>query len=271
MACSKKDSCVAFSGAFTEYGWNGACYLYSAMGADTPSANDRAYRRCAPEPSHEPGISGYNYGLKLLRAESQPQNAEDLVQMATTMQGELDGVSKQMVVANRRMRILKSMIASESAMLVNSSRIAYQASKLTTLNRDTLKSIRRSRGTISRGYDYLNNTEQKLDIVLERLEKTRAEHNKTADPEKPVKPLSSYEPNVTKLESVMNNLTNPVTLKAVGDLVATYEKLEGNISDVVKRVIHKNLRGLVDVQRVALRNFTEALAGAEDKDPCCCP
>jgi hypothetical protein len=276
QACSKRDSCVAFSGAFTEYGWNGACYLYSATGADTPSANDRAYRRCAPEmePSPVPTVKkGYNYGLKLLRAEADPQNAEDLVQMASTMQGELDAVSTQMVSANERMRRLKAMIAGESAMLVNSSRLAYQASMLTTSNRDGLRSIERARTYIDSGYAYLNTSEEKMVHVLERLEEVRAEHNKTATANSaaPVKPLSYYEPNVTKLEDVMDNLTKPETLKGIDELVTAYDTLESNISTVVQRVIHKNLRGLVNTQREALRNYTDVVAGTEGKDPCCCP
>jgi len=271
-ACSKRDNCIAFSGAFTEYGWNGACYLYSSIGADTPSANDRAYRRCAVVPSRAPGISGFNYGLHLLRAEATPSTAADLVAMASTMQGELDNVSQLMVSANQRMRRLKSTIAGESAILVNSSRLAFMASKLTTNNRDSLRSISRSRSAIERSYKYLNASEEKLDRVLQRVEKSRnLQKESTKASNETVKPLSYYEPNVTFMETVLANLTKPESLKAIDGLVSSYDTLQSNVSDVVKRVLQKNLRGLVDVQREALRNYTYALSGNDKKDPCCCP
>jgi len=265
--CSKLKSCVAFSGAFKEYGGNGGCYTYTATGGNVRSGADRAYKKCQ-HASQEPPAD--LVGMHLV-ARTQITEA-DLVTMAQGMEAQLDVVSKTMADADLRMRRLKSMVAGVANIFVDQARIATVTSETALGNRGGLLSIARSKKNIEFTIPAIKSGSTGIDALLKRIGKGKKVATTTGAPKKKValatKNLGFYDSNVTALEKKLNPLNDGTVFKEIKGLVTAYKGLEEKIGVTVKQVLRSELRGLVDTQREAFHNYTDALANIK-KDGCC--
>jgi len=274
--CTKLKSCVAFSGAFKENGGNGGCYTYAATGGNVRSGTDRAYKKCQ-HASEE--LSADLTSMHLVARTQAPvviavaqTTAADLATMAQVMEAQLDVVSKTMVDADLRMKRLKNMVAGSANILTAQAAIATGTAKTTLGNRGGLLAIARSKENTEWTLAAIGSGSARIDGLLKGIEARKTATTTTAAPKKgalPTKSLRFYEPNVTALEKKLNKLNDPATFKEIKELETAYTGLENNISSTVKLVLRSKLRGLVDTQRVAFRNYTDALADIK-KDPCCC-
>lgn len=263
VECSKRKGCVAFSGAFRELGGNGACYTYTATGKNVASGKDRAYKKCVKSAESIPGA----VGLAVASAEQAP-TIEALALMAEGMEKQLDAVSLAMSSNDKKMRKLKSMVAGTAAMLTDASRLAAEASSTATENRGGLKTIARNKKEIGMAFEALTSSKTRMATLLAKIKK--GSPSQSAGDAKTTKALAHYEPNVTALEKSMNQLNDPKTMKEITSLVTGYKAFKGKIIASVKAVLQTDLRALVDTQRKAYRNYTDALTDKSKKDPCCC-
>lgn len=263
--CSNINSCVAFSGAFKEDGGNGACYTYAATGGNVPSATDQAYKKCLKSVAT---VTGGPVGMHLVAkkvVKTKATTEEDLIKMAEKMEADLDKVTKTMGDADLRMRRLKSMVAGTAAMLTDAGRRASAVSGIALGNRGGLMSIARARQEINTTFGLINSSNASIARVLFKVENRAPKRGQASTGPS----LAVLAPNVTALETKMNKLNDPATLKAVSGLVESYNNLTSTIGSTVKVVLRNHLRGLVDTQREALYNYTTALQDNK-KDPCCC-
>jgi len=263
--CSQQEGCKAFSGAF-EVGGNGACYTYTATGKNVLAGTDRAYRKC--DKSLVPATDStetVKFLTSLHLVDRKAMTEADLVTMAEGMEKQLDNVTATMGIADLKMRRLKSMVAGAAATLVGATRLASVTALTATGNSGNLKAIARARENINRSFEFLNSTNVSVDKVLLKVKGRAPKPGMQTGPS-----LNDLAPNVTDLEDKMNKLNDPATLKEIDSMVASYKNFTGTIEGEVNVVLRGHLRGLVDTQREALKNYTTAF-NPEKKDPCCTP
>lgn len=267
--CSSLAACVGFSGSFSEDGGNGACYTYTATAGSVPSASDRAYKKCfsgRKETALAAPLAAKATAMHLVGTKTigQVGTIEDLAKLAEGMEKQLDGISKTMAGADLRMRRLKSMVAGTSAMLTDANRVSSETAKTAVGNRGGLLAIDRSKERINMTFGVIGSSQTRVQELFTRI----AERTKG----KPVNAssLSALEPNVTAVEKGLNTLNDPAIRKKLDDVMNAYKTFQSGITKEVKAVIRTNLRGLVDTQRDAFRNYTTALQN-KTKDPCCTP
>jgi len=260
--CSQLDGCKAFSGAF-EVGGNGACYTYAATGKNVLAGTDRAYRKC--EKPLAPPTETVKFLTALHLVDRKVMTEADLVTMAEGMEKQLDNVTATMGIADLKMRRLKSMVAGAAATLMGATRLASVTALTAAGNSGNLKSIARAKETINRSFEFLNSTNVSVDKMLLKVKGRTPKPGVKTGPS-----LNELAPNVTDLEEKMNKLNDPATLKEIDSMVSSYNNFTGTIEGEVNVVLRGHLRGLVDTQREALKNYTTAF-NPEKKDPCCTP
>jgi len=269
--CSKRSDCLAFSGAFTEDGGNGACYTYATTGGNVPSSGDRAYKKCVGVVTALP-VSPVS--LHLTGTKRTATTTDDLIKMAQDMEKELDGVAETMVAADQRMRRLKSMVAGAANVLTSAARKASIVSETALGNQGGLAAIARHKEHINMTFDEINMTGSRIQDLLKKI-KSRI----PAAPAAGAAPttlavasgptLAALIPNVTRVESNITLLNDPATADKINSVATLYNSFKANITDTVKLVVRNHIRAHVDHLREAYANYTDSFKPVK-KDPCCC-